>query len=422
MLHRTLKLLVPALCAVVLIALLPSVAEAKGRAARPGRVTMISKISQNWAHARLKIRWHSVRGATGYQMRVATSHARLRHARVVRTHTARGTYTRPLASRSKTWYVQVRAVRKHRKGKWSNLRAVRFVRPSSGVVVHHDPVQHHPYRGTTYGMAVSPGSSYTDGARETAAEQVSRITKTYGGLDVAKIFYSGNLPTSFNHNLEGLVPGKTVAVCFKPNQSSLASGALDAAITKYIDSIPAGWKVMLVNWQEPDDEMWKEHKFTVAQHRAATERLIHLVHSNPAYAQDRAEVWDVYMGFSIDSGRWQDSAASPDLDGIGWDYYWNTPTTSWSSDPGADLKRMANVTKRIGIEQYGLFETGDNPHPNDGAGRGRAAFWQKVYDSTASLGYRYVMYFNAIGTTGDHRIRPETSFGGPTATMLRSYM
>ena len=66
------------------------------------------------------------------------------------------------------------------------------------------------------------------------------------------------LPSTFNENYEGLVPGKTVAVCFKPNQTQLANGSLDASITKYVNSIPAGWTVMLVNWQEPDDEMWKD--------------------------------------------------------------------------------------------------------------------------------------------------------------------
>ena len=413
MLHRTLKLLIPALCAVVLIALMPTVAEAK---VRVGRVTGIAK-TQDWSHARLKLRWKAVNGATSYQMRVAATKKRLRHIHMGHSRTNRGTFTRKLL-RNHVWFVQVRALHGVRKGKWSRVRAFRFIKPrgSSGVIVHHHN------SGTTYGMNVSPGTSFTNGARETAAQQVSRIKQTYGGLGVAKIFYQGNLPSTFNENYEGLVPGKTVAVCFKPNQTQLANGSLDASITKYVNSIPAGWTVMLVNWQEPDDEMWKDHTFTVAQHRAATDRLIQLVHSNPAYAQDRAEVWDVYMGFSIDVGRWQDSAASPQLDGIGWDYYWNTPTTSWSSDPGADLRRMANVTKRIGIEQWGLFETGDNPHPNDSAGRGRAAFWQKVYDETAALGYRYVMYFNAIGTTGDHRIRPETSFGAPAASVLRSYM
>jgi hypothetical protein len=245
---------------------------------------------------------------------------------------------------------------------------------------------------------------------------------SYGSLGAAKIFYSGALPATFNPNYEGLVPGQIVAVCFKPNQDALANGSLDNAIKGYINSIPVGWKVMLVNWQEPDDEMWKDHLFTVAQHRAATERLIDLARGSAAYATGQVEVWDVYMGYSIDVGRWQDEAASPRLDGIGWDYYWNKPVTSWYVDPTKDLQKMTDVTKRIGIKQWGLFETGDNPHANDPNGQGRAAFWTQVYDSSKTLGYKYVLYFNAIGTTGDHRIIPETAIGAPVAAMLKSRM
>ena len=271
-------------------------------------------------------------------------------------------------------------------------------------------------------MNVSPGTSFTNGVRESSADQVNRVVKTYGGLGVAKIFYSGNLPATFNKSYEGLVPGKTVAVCFKPSQDALANGSLDAAIKGYIDSIPAGWKVMLVNWQEPDDEIWKDKIFTVAQHRAATERLIDVARANAAYAAGKVEVWDVYMGFSIDVGRWQDEVASPRLDGIGWDYYWNKPTTNWDANPATMLKKQADVTKRIGIKKWGLFETGDNPHDNDVDGTGRAAFWTKVYLQTRTQGYSYVMYFNAIGTTGDHRIIPETAFGDPTVVALRTFM
>jgi len=277
-------------------------------------------------------------------------------------------------------------------------------------------------RSTVYGMNVSPGTSFTNGERESAAQQVTRIKATYGNLGVAKIFYQGALPTTFNTSYEGLVPGKVAAVCFKPDQTALANGTLDAAIKRYVDSIPAGWKILLVNWQEPDDEIWVDHQFTAAQHRAATERLIDVVHANPAYAADRAEVWDVWMGYSLDSGRWQDAAASPRLDGIGWDYYWNKPVTSWSTDPSVALKKMADTNKRIGIKDWGLFETGDNPHDNDVDGSGRAGFWTKVYNASQTLGYHYVMYFNAIGTIGDHRILPETSFGGPVAAMLKTRM
>jgi hypothetical protein len=271
-------------------------------------------------------------------------------------------------------------------------------------------------------MSLAPGSSFTNGAKETAQQQVTRIVNTYGAFDAAKVFYSGNLPAKFNTIYEGLVPGKVAAVCFKPNQDALANGSLDSAINGYISSIPAGYKIMLVNWQEPDDEMWKDHVFTSAQHRAATERLIDVARANPAYAQGRVEVWDTYMGFSLDVGRFDDAAVARRLDGIGWDYYWNKPTTSWSTDPNVAMKKMADHTKSLGIKKFGLFETGDNPHENDTDGSGRRGFWKKVYDSAATYGYKYLLYFNAIGTTGDHRILPDTAFGQPTADLVRGYM
>ncbi|HZJ04124.1 MAG TPA: hypothetical protein VFD59_01480 [Nocardioidaceae bacterium] len=415
MLHRILRLFVTALCSVVLLALCTTTAEAKGAGA--GRVTGVARAGQSWAHSKLKVRWKAVRGASAYQVRASVARKNLKKNRGKVSHSPRGTYIRKL-NRNRAYFVQVRAIKNHKPLAWSAVKRFRFVRPGR----HVSTTGSHGSSRTVYGMNVSPGSSYTNGARESAAQQVSRIRGTYGTLGAAKVFYQGALPATFNRNYEGLIPGKVAAVCFKPSQTALANGSLDASIKRYVDSIPAGWKIMLVNWQEPDDEIWKTHQFSAAQHRRATEGLIDVVHSNPAYAQGRAEVWDVWMGFSIDVGRWQDSAASPRLDGIGWDYYWNTPTTSWHDNPAADLRRMANVTKRLGIKQWGLFETGDNPHANDDAGRGRAAFWKKVYASSDALGYSYLLYFNAIGTTGDHRIRPETSFGGPTAALLRSHM
>ena len=430
MLHRLYKVFITSLCAVVILGLATTTAEAHSKHAKHSkharhsvsRVSGVSRAGQDWAHAKLKIRWHAVSGAR-YQMRVALTPRQLRKAYKIRTRTPYGTYTGSL-SRSRAYYVQVRALKRHKRGAWSTATRFGF-RGRNGKPVIVFPPGHNPppgHSGTIYGMNVSPGTSYTNGSRETAAQQVSRIVSTYGGRDAAKIFYQGNLPSRFNKNYEGLVPGRTVAVCFKPSQTALANGSLDASIRSYINSIPAGWKVMLVNWQEPDEEMWKTHQFTSAQHRAATDRLITVAHVNAAYSAGRVEVWDVYMGFSLDAGRFQNAAVSPRLDGIGWDYYWNKPTTSWYADPTSDLRTMANKTTSLGIHQYGLFETGDNPHGNDSNGAGRAAFWTKVYNATASLGYKYVLYFNAIGTTGDHRIIPQNSFGARTAAMLRSRM
>jgi hypothetical protein len=265
MLHRLLRLFAAATCAVMLLALCTATAEAKRKHHVP-RVTGVARVGQDWHQGKLKVRWRAVRGAK-YQMRVAPSRARLANAKRVRTRSPKGAFTRVL-NRNQAWFVQLRALKKGAHGKWSRARKFRFIKRSAGSTV---PTRN-PGRGSTiYGMNVSPGTSFTHGARESAAQQVSRIKRTYGSLGAAKIFYQGRLPATFNRNYEGLVPGKVVAVCFKPNQTQLANGSLDASIKRYIDSIPAGWKVMLVNWQEPDDEIWKEHRFTAAQHRAATE-------------------------------------------------------------------------------------------------------------------------------------------------------
>ncbi len=421
MMRLLFRTVVTAVIAVLLLGLCSVASEAKTRVPR---VSGLTYGGQNWDQGKIRVKWRAVPGAR-YQMRVAASPGLLGRARVVRTRHAVA-WTRSL-SRTRPYYVQVRALKRRKVGAWSSSSRYHFVRPASQPIespvetptVPATPV---PNTRTVYGMNVSPGTSWTNGVRESAADQVNRVVGTYGSLGVAKIFYSGNLPATFNHNYEGLVPGKTVAVCFKPNQSALASGQLDASIRGYINSIPAGWKVMLVNWQEPDDEIWKDKVFTPAQHRAATEQLIDVARANPAYAAGKVEVWDVFMGFSIDVGRWADSAASPRLDGIGWDYYWNKPTTNWGADPAVMLKRMADVNRRIGIKKWGLFETGDNPHANDADGTGRAAFWNRVYVDAANAGYSYVMYFNAIGTTGDHRIIPSTGFGAPVMRVLRTHM
>ena len=240
-------------------------------------------------------------------------------------------------------------------------------------------------RRTVFGMNVSPGTSYTNSIRETAADQVNRIIGQYGTLGAAKIFYQGNLPATFNKSYEGLVPGKTVAVCFKPSQSALASGSLDAWITSYIDSIPAGWKVMLVNWQEPDDEMWKDNVFTLRAaprgHRAPDRRhprqrgvrrrqrrglgrLHGLLHRRRPLAGLRrlAPTRRHRLGLLLEQAGHR---------------------LEHRPDRGAD--KMADLTKRIGIKDWGLFETGDNPHLNDIDGSGRAELLDEGLHPCATL-------------------------------------
>ena len=285
-----------------------------------------------------------------------------------------------------------------------------------------------PVAVTHYGLNLSKDSSaWTQGAKETAQQVRDRYVATYGDLPTAKVFYPSALPSTFNVNYEGLVNGKRAYVCFKGwTPAQIIAGAADATVRSYVASVPAGWLVRLVFHQEPDDEMWVRSDFTADEYRGACDRLSDLVHDTPSAGT--VEMWACFMGFSVkarpsDPDRFKDAAVSSKLDGIGWDYYWNTPENSWdhASIRGV-LQRQIDVTKRNGIGAWALLETGDRPHANDPNGVGRVAFWDEVYATAAELAYDDVVWFDHVGTTGDHRILPATPYGAPMVPLLRDYM
>jgi hypothetical protein len=115
-------------CALVMLTLggAPA-AEARGLK----KVTKISRVAQDWYHARLKVSWKGVKGVT-YQMRYASSPSGLAAKRPVWTGTARGTLTGTL-DRSRPWFFQVRSYRKGVVGPWSNARRLRFVQRWPGI-------------------------------------------------------------------------------------------------------------------------------------------------------------------------------------------------------------------------------------------------------------------------------------------------
>ncbi|HWJ67045.1 MAG TPA: hypothetical protein VNT31_10235 [Nocardioides sp.] len=97
----------------------------------PPRVTGLTAAGEQWADARLKVRWTRVAGAT-YQVRWATSTSRLSAARV-RPSTVNAATSPTLGSRCVTWYAQVRAVRNGRAGAWSRAKGLRFSMGTPGV-------------------------------------------------------------------------------------------------------------------------------------------------------------------------------------------------------------------------------------------------------------------------------------------------
>jgi hypothetical protein len=128
------RLLATVVSTAMLLSVAVTSADANGHVPR---VTGVSRAGADLHHAKLKVRWHAVRGAT-YKMRYApTRRALVRHPKVVRTARASGTYTRRL-KKNHWYYVQVRAITHGVQGAWSPVHAMRLTRArSAGVSVHH---------------------------------------------------------------------------------------------------------------------------------------------------------------------------------------------------------------------------------------------------------------------------------------------
>ena len=122
--RRLLRLVLPALCTVLLVGLCSATADARGRKRAP-KVHAISRVAQDWTNGRLKVKWRAVRGAR-YQMRWSDAPSRLAASPVVSTSTAAGTYTGTGLDRGKTWYVQARALKGAVVGPWSRARGLKF--------------------------------------------------------------------------------------------------------------------------------------------------------------------------------------------------------------------------------------------------------------------------------------------------------
>jgi hypothetical protein len=123
--RRLLHLLITALCSVLLVSVCATGADARQRGKKVPRVSGITRVGQDWYHAKLQVKWRAVPGSS-YQMRWSYTPSKLSYSKVVSTGTAGGTYTSAL-DRSKTWYVQVRAIRSGKVGAWSRARGLRFL-------------------------------------------------------------------------------------------------------------------------------------------------------------------------------------------------------------------------------------------------------------------------------------------------------
>ncbi|WP_354438150.1 hypothetical protein [Marmoricola sp. OAE513] len=120
MLSRSRLLVAALLCALTYTGL----TMAPAQAASVPKVTSVAYAGQNSATGQIKVKWKKVKGAK-YQLRWAPSSSKLKSAKLY-SSTATSAYSPVLSNRCVSWYVQVRAIKKGKKGKFSTPKAVKL--------------------------------------------------------------------------------------------------------------------------------------------------------------------------------------------------------------------------------------------------------------------------------------------------------
>jgi len=262
MFPRSLRVLATTLCTFLVLGLCVTTAEARGVT----RVNGLSRAGQDWQDAKLKIRWSRVKGAKAYRMRVSASPKRMSGSRYTRTRQT-SAFTMRL-NRSKTWYVQVRAIKRGTKDLWSRKKAVRFVRPRTQTAPVYTPPAKPP--ATLYGFwggKSSPTSSF--GVRA----NYERVRGYLGDPQVYRMFHPGLPPADFKTS--DAAYGPPVVVSFKASPAEIAAGKHDARIRAWFASIPTDLPVWWSYWHEPEDDIARG-SFTAVQYRAAWAHLLTL--------------------------------------------------------------------------------------------------------------------------------------------------
>jgi hypothetical protein len=253
-------------------------------------------------------------------------------------------------------------------------------------------------------------NGYTQTTSETSTQVCARLkAQGFGSWKYEKVFYGGFLPATWAKGTQGeadpTCPADTFLTMFTWTPGTIADGSHDAALTAYLRSVPAGKRVLLGR-NEIDNK-----GLTATQWPLYVADMDHLYDLKTSLGVTGVEVWDCFMGWSLDPASgpaWRDSWTNPaKRDGVIFDYYWNKSTVDKAGTTAVGF--ITAKVRQLGLPWI-LGETGDR--------RPGTANSTETDDSTraASLTNRLnavlagnpvpdaVLWFDVVGTTGDHRL------------------
>ncbi|MGH3735328.1 MAG: DUF7594 domain-containing protein [Micromonosporaceae bacterium] len=225
---------------------------------------------------------------------------------------------------------------------------------------------------------------------ETYQEALGREDRLLGGLDIARVYYTG-APAPWPGKLD--TSGRPAIVSFKLPPRDILAGSYDARLREWFAAAPTTRDTYWVYFHEPEDNIARG-EFSAADYRAAWRHLAVLA---GAAGNPRLHATLVLMGYSVEppSGRdWRDYYAGRDVvDVLAWDIYnYVNEGAGGYRDPATLFGRAAEVTAAEGLP-FAVAEVGSAIAEGDD-GTGRAAWLRSTLRYLRDRQAVFVSYFD----------------------------
>jgi hypothetical protein len=226
---------------------------------------------------------------------------------------------------------------------------------------------------------------------ESFAQGLARADRTYGPLEVARVFYSGSPPSWKGSRAE--VAARTVVVSFKMQPRDVNAGRHDSQLAAWFGSAPRNYDIYWSYWHEPEDDI-EDGRFSAADYRAAWRRISGIAGraGNP-----KLHPTLILMCFSLNPGsnrNWRDYYPGDDaVAALGWDCYNYGRKKGEYATPQSIFGKSIEVSRSVN-KPFGYAEMGSALLPGDN-GAGRAAWLRSVGAYLQGQGPLWMSYWDA---------------------------
>lgn len=245
------------------------------------------------------------------------------------------------------------------------------------------------------GAAFKPES---DG--ETYQDALAREDRLLGGLDTARVYYTG-LPKHWPGKLD--TDGRPMIVSFKLKPGDILAGTHDTHLRRWFAEAPVARDTYWVYYHEPEDNIARG-EFSAADYRAAWRHLAALA---DAAGNPRLRATLVLMGYSVEAPskrNWRDYYPGRDVvDVLAWDIYnYVNEGAGGYRDPAVLFAKAAETTHAEGLP-FAVAEVGSAiADGDDGSGRAR---WLR--DTLTYLRNQRAVFVSYFDMYVDHNHGPQ---------------